>query len=1042
MPGFRIAIVCRTLAGPQKHAAALSSASILTLTAMMAGPALAGTYHATDDASLRAAIASAQGDADPSGTIILDNDITMVSGFGNQLPGNTKPITIDTNGHTYTEGYQNGSTVSGAVNLNGTPSGSIFILNGNFQAASAGAGVNGNGDQGLFSNGNKTVTNHGSITGGAGGGLGGNGGAGVGLIQNGASLTNTGTITGGGAVNGVGGIGVNLSSGASLSNSGTIRGGDGGSGNGGMGVSTQGVPSKTIINSGLIQGGNSTTASGGTGVRLIQGNALDNSDTITGGNGVNGGWGVDINGLNAANPIFNNSGTIRGGNGTTGPGNAGVIVRTNVGPMTNSGSIIGGANSLAAIMNTGVLGATNVPINLINSGTITAGTGSDTAILMQTPSNLTLELRKGSVITGKVIGDAGAASNALILGGDEDYSFDVSAVGPQYQNFTSFQKTGNSVWTLIGTGTVATPWTIGAGTLQMGDGASMIGDVTDNATLAFNGSTTFANVITGTGGVTKSGTGITNLTGASTYTGPTTVSGGRLSVNGSITSAVTVQTGGTLGGNGTVGATTVQSGGNIAPGNSIGTLHINGAFVQSAGSVYQVEIDPTSSASDLIQVNGTATLQSGAGLNVTKNLVGEYQLGTVYRVLTATGGLTGTYAVTGQTTGVSAFLGLRDSYDANNAYLTVVQTQPLTNVATTPNQQQVASAVQALPQSNPVQTAVLNLPDAPTAQSAFDQLSASALAPAQGALVSNALYVRDVSFDRLRDVTCAPGSEAQNRPAGCMSDLPSLWGQGFGGWGGVAGNANASGLNHSAAGMLVGVDVPVLDWRLGVFGGFSRSDFHLVGNNAGGESNDYHLGAYGGTLLGDVALRLGASYSWDGITTNRAVAFGTFTDQLRAVYSAGTTQVFGELGYRVGMEQLSLEPFANLTYVGLTTAGFTEAGGPAALTVRANTTENMIATLGLRPSMDVDLGGLSGTLRGMLGWRRTFGTVTPDTQVSFAGGNVFGITGVPMARNAAAVEAGLDVTVAEGMTVGLTYGGQFSNRSTDQSARGTIRISF
>jgi outer membrane autotransporter protein len=152
--------------------------------------------------------------------------------------------------------------------------------------------------------------------------------------------------------------------------------------------------------------------------------------------------------------------------------------------------------------------------------------------------------------------------------------------------------------------------------------------------------------------------------------------------------------------------------------------------------------------------------------------------------------------------------------------------------------------------------------------------------------------------------------------------------------------------------------------------------------------------------------------------------------------------VFGELGYRVAMERLSLEPFANLTYVGLSTVGFTEAGGPAALTVRANTTENMIATLGLRPSMEMDLAGLGGTLRGMLGWRRTFGTITPDTQVSFAGGNVFGISGVPIARDAAAVEAGLDVTVSDGVTVGLTYGGQFSNRTTDQSARGTIRISF
>jgi len=356
------------------------------------------------------------------------------------------------------------------------------------------------------------------------------------------------------------------------------------------------------------------------------------------------------------------------------------------------------------------------------------------------------------------------------------------------------------------------------------------------------------------------------------------------------------------------------------------------------------------------------------------------------------------------------------------------------------DQQAVAGAVASLPVSNPVATAVLNAPDAPAARAAFDQLSGQTQASAQGALLANGLYVRDVAFDRLRDVVCVPTDpSARDR---CEGKKLSIWEQGFGGWGGIAGNGNAAGLNHSAAGFLVGADVPVDDWRLGFFGGYSHSDFSLVSGGAAGDSNDYHLGAYGGTLLGDVALRLGASYTWSGITTGRAVAIGSFNDALHGIYNAGTTQVFGEMGYGVAMDKLSLEPFANLTYVGLTTSAFTEAGGPAALTVRDNTTENMIATLGLRPSMDMDLAGLAGTLRGMLGWRRTFGTVTPDAQVSFAGGNVFGVSGVPTARDAAALEAGLDVTVMEGFVLGLTYGGQFSSRTTDQTARGTIRLSF
>jgi outer membrane autotransporter protein len=584
---------------------------------------------------------------------------------------------------------------------------------------------------------------------------------------------------------------------------------------------------------------------------------------------------------------------------------------------------------------------------------------------------------------------------------------------------------------------------ISGGTLTGSATSFGSGAITDNAALVINQPTdaAFANVLNGSGSFTKSGAGRLNYTGTGTLSGPTSVTAGLLSVNGALaSSAVTVASGASLGGNGTVGATTIQSGATIAPGNSIGTLHVNGAFVQAAGSTYQVEVDPGSSAADLIQVNGAATLQGGAGLNVTKYVPGNYQLGTVYKVLSATNGVTGTYSLSGQTSGVSAFLALKDSYDANNAYLTVIQTQSLTSVATTPNQQQVATAVTALPASDPVQTAVLNLPDTPSARAAFDQLAGQTATSAQGALLANGLYVRDAAFDRLRDVMCTPSQVSAQR--NCGGKQLSIWEQGFGGWGGISGNGNATGLNHSTAGVLIGVDVPVEEWRLGVFGGYSHSDFAVTSGGAVGESNDYHLGLYGGRMIDRVALRLGASYSFDGIETDRAVAIGSFSDNLRGLYNGGTTQVFGELGYDANAGGIALEPFANLTYVGLTTSAFTEAGGAAALTVRANTTENMIATFGLRPSVDVDLGGLAGTLRGMAGWRHTFGTVTPDAEASFAGGNVFGVAGAPVGRDAAALEAGFDLNLDEGISLGLTYGGQFSDRTTDQTARGTIRVSF
>ena len=78
----------------------------------------------------------------------------------------------------------------------------------------------------------------------------------------------------------------------------------------------------------------------------------------------------------------------------------------------------------------------------------------------------------------------------------------------------------------------------------------------------------------------------------------------------------------------------------------------------------------------------------------------------------------------------------------------------------------------------------------------------------------------------------------------------------------------------------------------------------------------------------------------------------------------------------------------------------------------------------------------------MAGWRHAFGTVTPTSTVAFAGGNSFTVSGAPIARDAMALEAGFDFAVADNISAGLTYGGQLSSRTTDQTARGTIRIAF
>lgn len=105
-------------------------------------------------------------------------------------------------------------------------------------------------------------------------------------------------------------------------------------------------------------------------------------------------------------------------------------------------------------------------------------------------------------------------------------------------------------------------------------------------------SSTFSGVFSGSGPlnfINRGAGGGTNFDGANTYTGSTTIGNGAVVlVNGSIgsSSGLTVQSGGTVGGNGVLPATTVNAGGTISPGTSIGTLtaaslNLNGGTINA-----------------------------------------------------------------------------------------------------------------------------------------------------------------------------------------------------------------------------------------------------------------------------------------------------------------------------------------------------------------------------------------------------------------------------------------------------------------------------
>ncbi|OKP46852.1 autotransporter outer membrane beta-barrel domain-containing protein [Serratia marcescens] len=543
----------------------------------------------------------------------------------------------------------------------------------------------------------------------------------------------------------------------------------------------------------------------------------------------------------------------------------------------------------------------------------------------------------------------------------------------------------------------------------------------------------WTNDISGHGGLTKEGVGTLVLTGTNTYAGPTLVNQGRLAINGSVTSDVSVQNGGIVGGSGTVGSLTARSGGTVAPGNSIGTLNVAGNVSFEPGSRYAVEVGPNGQ-SDRIQSSGSATIGGGevaVTLENSPNLLTQSEvrslLGQQYTILTAQQGVSGQFDAVAPN---YLFLGTGLSYQPNGVTLSVGRNgTSFASVAQTPNERAVAAAADALAAGNPVYESLLNSGSAGEAQQAFRQLSGQIHADIASALVNDSRYLREALNGRLRQAEGLASSSA------IKADEDGAWAQLLGAWDHASGDANATGYQASTYGVLVGLDsAAAADWRLGVATGYTRTSLH-GGYGSKADSDNYHLAAYGDKQFGALALRGGAGYTWHRIDTKRSVNYGMQSDRDTAKYSARTEQLFAEAGYSVKGEWLNLEPFVNLAYVNFENNGIAESGGAAALRGDKQHTDATVSTLGLRADTEWQVSpGTTVALRSELGWQHQYGGLERGTGLRFNGGNApFVVDSVPVSRDGMVLKAGAEVAVNENASLSLGYGGLLSQNHQDNS---------
>lgn len=547
----------------------------------------------------------------------------------------------------------------------------------------------------------------------------------------------------------------------------------------------------------------------------------------------------------------------------------------------------------------------------------------------------------------------------------------------------------------------------------------------------------WSNDISGKGGLIKSGSGQLVLSGANTYQGATKVAAGKLTVNGTLRhSDLTVERDGALGGTGTLG--NVTAAGTVQPGNSIGTLTVEGDYTQMAGSTLEIEMDPNG-RSDVLNVHGTADIQGGE-LKVLGLTAGALDRDISF--------LTAARLGDGGGFDNAARLGLPyidmtvqqadTSFATTSLQLAVRRSSlPFAALAANGNQAAVARAIEQQGRSGLEYGQALLLPDAQAAGHLYGQLSGEIHASTLSALIDTSGLLRQATLGRLAhaDVGFTNATPSSSAPYGA-------WARVLGSWGALGASDEASRMTRSIGGMMFGADTRIgAAGRAGLAGALTRSSYGTAAMGSA-KADGYHLMAYASTAQGPWSLRGGASYSWYDITTQRQIDYQGMGRQ-QADYQASSTQVFTEVAYTRQWEAAALEPYANLAQVWTRRGSLAEDGAAGALQGDSQRHSTAFSTLGLRGRYDFSrtaerqVAATAG-----LGWRHLIGKNAPGSELRFASGPGFSISGAPMARDALLAEAGIELTTSRNSRLSLLYTGQFAGDTRDHGVQARASWQF
>jgi autotransporter-associated beta strand protein len=614
-----------------------------------------------------------------------------------------------------------------------------------------------------------------------------------------------------------------------------------------------------------------------------------------------------------------------------------------------------------------------------------------------------------------------------------------------------------------------------AGSIE-GDGNVRLGA----NTLAVGGndlSTVFSGVVSGTGGLTKIGGATLALSGTNSYTGATTINGGTLEVDGSIASSsnVTVNSGGTLSGTGIVdpATTTIMSGGTLAPGNAAnptGMLTVTGNLAFQSGAIYLVQVTPASAAPT--NVTGTATL---GGATVNAAFASGSFISKQYTILTASGGVSGTFASSIANTNLPQDFSDTLSYDSTHAYLNLTLGFGAPNFGSglNVNQQNVANALTHFFNANggiPMVYGTLNPAGLTQASGELATGSQQTTFDAMNLFLG---LLTDPFMNRNGGAASAPGASgyadesdtnayAATRKTDAFamftkaSPVPfvprwSVWAAGYGGSQSTSGNAvvGSNDTTSSVYATAVGADYLFSPNTIAGFALAGGGTNFSVVNSGSGHSDLFQAGAYVRHTEGPAYITAALAYGWQDITTNRTVAAAGL-DQLRAEFDANSYSGRLEGGYRFVAPWtggIGITPYAAGQFTTFDLPSYAESvlsgAGSFALAYGAKDVTDARSELGFRTDKSFLVQDGILTLRTRFAWAHDY---DPDRSIAATfqalPGASFVVNGAAQASDSALTTASIEMKWRNGWSAAATFEGEFSDVTSSYAGKGVVRYQW